>query len=392
MGPPRSLRRIVCLEDFAAPARAFLPAALWEFVSTGADGKVSLRGNRASFDRYWLKTKILTDVSGRSTAKQLLGRTYGAPFGIAPMGASALFGFEADLAFARAAAKADIPFLMSGSALIPMEKIAEANPDAWFQAYVIHERDAIAALADRAWRAGFRTLVVTVDTPVGANRRVNLRQGFSYPMRPSLRIAVDGLLHPRWLFRTFFRTLMTTGMPHIENYGAGRGMPILSWSAPDRRMPRDALDWEDMKWLRGHWNGRLLLKGVLAAEDARTAAEMGLDGIMVSNHGGRFLDTAIPPLEVLPEIAAEKGGMAIIYDGGVRRGTDVIKALGLGADFVFIGRPFLHAAAIAEEAGVAHAIELLAAEIDRTMAFLGSADLDDHRLGSRIVPEDSPGP
>ncbi len=392
MGPPRSLRRVMCLEDFAGPARSFLPAALWEFVSTGADGKVSLRGNRASFDRYWLKTRILTDVSGRSTAKQLLGSKYGAPFGIAPMGASALFGFEADLAFARAAARANIPFLMSGSALIPMEKIAEANPDAWFQAYVIHERDAIAALADRAWNAGFRTLVVTVDTPVGANRRVNLRQGFNYPMRPTLKIAVDGLLHPRWLFGTFFRTLMTTGMPHIENYGAGRGMPVLSWSAPDRRMPRDALDWEDMKWLRGHWNGRLLLKGVLAAEDARTAAGMGLDGIMVSNHGGRFLDTSIPPLKVLPEIAAEKGGMAIIYDGGVRRGTDVVKALGLGADFVFIGRPFLHAAAIAEEAGVAHAIELLAAEIDRTMAFLGCADLDGHRLGARIVPEDSPWP
>ena len=392
MGPPRSLRRVMCLEDFAAPARAFLPAALWEFVSTGAEGKVSLRGNRASFDRYWLKTKILTDVSGRSTAKQLLGKKYGAPFGIAPMGAGALFGFEADLAFARAAATANIPFLMSGSALIPMEKIAEANPDAWFQAYVIHERDAIAALADRAWNAGFRTLVITVDAPVGGNRRVNLRQGFSYPMRPTLKIAVDGLLHPRWLFRTFFRTLMTTGMPHIENYGAGRGMPILSWSAPDRRMPRDALDWEDMKWLRDHWNGRLLLKGVLAAEDAKTARGMGLDGIMVSNHGGRYLDTSIPPLKVLPEIAAEKGGMAIICDGGVRRGTDVIKALGLGADFVFIGRPFLHAAAIAEEAGVAHAIGLLAAEIDRTMAFLGCADLDDHQLGPLIVPEESPVP
>ncbi len=392
MGPPRSLRRVKCLEDFAAPARAFLPAALWEFVSTGADGRVSLRGNRASFDRYWLKTKILTDVSGRSTAKQLLGKTYGAPFGIAPMGASALFGFEADLAFARAAAKANIPFLMSGSALIPMEKIAEANPDAWFQAYVIHERDAIAALADRAWNAGFRTLVITVDAPVAPNRGVNLRQGFYYPMRPTLRIAVDGLLHPRWLFRSFFRTLVSTGMPHIENYGTGRGMPILSWSAPDRRMHRDALDWEDMKWLRGRWKGRLLLKGVLDAEDAGTARGMGLDGIMVSNHGGRYLDTAIPPLKVLPEIAAEKGGMAIIYDGGVRRGTDVIKALGLGADFVFVGRPFLHAAAIAEEAGVAHAIELLAAEIDRTMAFLGCADLDDHRLGLQIVPEESPGP
>lgn len=372
---PRSMRQVKCLDDLEAPARAFLPRALWEFASAGAESNVSREGNRRAFDEIWLQPRVLCDVSQRSIARDLFGTTWSLPFGIAPMGASAMFGFEADLNFARAAKAANIPFAMSGSALVPMETVAEVNPDVWFQAYVDADRASIDALAGRVRAAGIRTFVVTVDVPVPGNRAATYRRGFEYPMRPGPRIALDALSHPRWLAGTFLRTLRKSGLPHIENYGTGRGIPIISARAPKRRHVRDALDWDDVKWLRDRWEGRLILKGILAPEDARRAAETGIDGIVVSNHGGRMLDTAVPPIRVLPAIAAEKGDMAILYDSGVRRGVDVVKALALGADFVFVGRPFLYAAALGQEAGIAHAIGLLAAEVDRTVALLGCTDL-----------------
>jgi L-lactate dehydrogenase (cytochrome) len=383
MSVPHRLRHVMCLEDLESLGRSFLPKALWEFISIGVEDNVSREGNRRAFDDYWLKPRVLNDVTARTTSRSLFDKTYDAPFGIAPMGASAMFGFEADLNFARAAKKANIPYVMSGSALISMEKVAAANPDVWFQAYVETSRDLMAALADRAWNAGIRNLVITVDVPVGGNRAGNLRAGFTYPIKPNLRVLFDGATHPRWLFETFFRTLMSTGIPHMENTGAGRGISMISMGTPERKHARDGLDWDDLKWLRDHWKGRLLIKGVLSSEDAKVASKVGLDGLFVSNHGGRQLDTAIPPLKVLAEIAAEKGDMAILFDGGIRRGSDVIKALALGADFIFVGRPMLFAAGLALEPGVAHAINLLQDEIHRNLALLGSNDLSD--LVSRVV-------
>jgi L-lactate dehydrogenase (cytochrome) len=187
---------------------------------------------------------------------------------------------------------------------------------------------------------------------------------------------LDALFHPRWLVKTFLRTLLSSGLPHIENYGPKRGIPIISKEAPGRKHVRDGLDWEDMKWLRDQWQGRLMIKGVLSGKDAKLANIIGLDGVFVSNHGGRQLDTAIPPLKVLAEIVAEKGEMVILFDSGVRRGTDVIKALALGADFVFSGRPFLYAAALGGQEGISYVINLLADEVDRNLALLGCTTLD----------------
>ncbi len=380
--PPR-LHQVVCLDDLEPLARAYLPKALWEFASMGAEANLSRDGNRIAFEEIWFKPRVLNDVSRRTISRTMLGKTYDAPIGIAPMGASAMFGFEADLNFARAAKAANIPYIMSGSALVPMEKVISVNPDVWFQAYVDADRGSIAALAGRVKQAGFQNLVVTVDVPVPGNRRATLRRGFEYPIRPSLPLALDGALHPIWLVRTLLRTLLATGMPHIENYGTERGIPMISLNAPSRKHVRDGLNWEDLKWLRDFWPGKLIIKGVLSAEDTSIASEIGLDGIMVSNHGGRQLDGSISPLKVLPEIVAEKGNMAVIFDGGIRRGTDVVKALALGADFTFIGRPFLYAATLGEEAGIAYAIEMINAEIGRTIALLGCTDLED--LASRIV-------
>ena len=373
---PFNMRNVRCLDDLDDLAKSYLPAALWEFASAGTERNVSRDGNRRVFDDIWLQPRVLKDVSERSIERALFGTTYAKPFGISPMGASAMFGFEADLNFARAARVAKTPFVMSASALVPMEDVAAANPDVWFQAYVDADRESIGALADRVWKTGIRNLVIAVDVPVPGNRGATYRRGFEYPMRPGPGIVFDALCHPRWLVGTLLRTLATSGIPHIENYGSGRGIPIISAKAPQRKHVRDALDWDDIKWLREKWQGKLLLKGILSPSDARTASASGIDGIFVSNHGGRMLDTAVPPLSVLPDIAAEKGQMAVLFDSGVRRGVDVVKALALGADFVFVGRPFLYAAALGEQAGIEHVINLLAGEVDRTLAQLGRNGLD----------------
>jgi len=234
---------------------------------------------------------------------------------------------------------------------------------------------AIVALVERVARAGFRTLVITVDSQVAGNRENNIRAGFSTPLRPTLRLAFDGITHPRWLCGTFLRTLLRHGMPHFENNFATRGAPILSSSVLRDYSDRGHLHWEHWRLIRRMWSGTLVIKGILDKADARIARDAGADGIIVSNHGGRQLDGAVAGLRVLPGIVAACPDIPVMLDGGIRRGTDVLKALALGAKFVFVGRPFGYAAAIGGVPGVTHAIGLLAAEILRNMAMLGITDL-----------------
>jgi L-lactate dehydrogenase (cytochrome) len=314
---------------------------------------------------------VLVDISQRSTEVELFGRRWRQPFGIAPMGLCALFGYRGDIALARAAVQADIPMLVSGTALIPLEDMVAANPEAWFQAYLPGDTDEVVALIERVARAGYRTLVVTADTPVGANRENNIRAGFSTPLRPSLQLAMDGLSRPRWLLGTFARTLATHGMPHFENNYAKRGAPIMSSSVLRDFSDRGRFTWEHLAMIRRMWPGTLVVKGILRAADAQRAADTGADGIIVSNHGGRQLDGAVAPLRVLPEIVAACRSVPVMIDSGFRRGTDVLKALALGAKFVFVGRPFAFSLAVAGEAGALHAAEILATEISRDMALLG---------------------
>jgi L-lactate dehydrogenase (cytochrome) len=229
----------------------------------------------------------------------------------------------------------------------------------------------IERLIERVERAGYRILVLSVDTPVAANRENNVRAGFSTPLRPSVKLAWDGLTHPAWSLGTFARTLLKHGMPHFENNYATRGAPILSARVLRDFSDRGHLNWQHFKRIRAMWKGKLVIKGILDRNDARIALDHGVDGVIVSNHGGRQLDGSIAPLRVLPEIAGVCGAIPVMMDSGIRRGTDVLKALALGAQFVFVGRPFNYAAAIAGEAGVRHAIGLLATEIDRDMAMLG---------------------
>lgn len=370
-----SLRKILSLQDFEHAARRRLPRSVFGFVAGGAEDARSLRANRDAFDDFALRPRVLIDVSKRSQAISLFGRRYASPFGIPPMGASALCWFEADLSLARAACAADVPFILSAPSAVPLERVIREAPGAWYQAYLPAGRERIASLLDRVRAAGFEVLVVTLDVPVGANRENNLRNGFNMPVRLNARLALDGLLHPRWLFGTLARTLLRSGIPRFENFGAERGGWIISTPPGGQHAGRDALSWADLAWIREAWKGRLVLKGVLRPDDTRRAAGAGVDGIIVSNHGGRQLDGAIAPLRALPGVVEAAGGVAVMMDGGILRGTDVIKALALGARCVFAGRPMLFGAAVAGEAGVGHAIAILREEIDRDLALLGCADI-----------------
>ncbi|HET7160065.1 MAG TPA: alpha-hydroxy acid oxidase, partial [Burkholderiales bacterium] len=370
-GPqPRVLERMLSLEDFEPEARAFLPRPIFGYISGGSETNASLRGNRAAFEEFSFMPRVLLSTRGRHQKKTLLGHTYDLPFGFPPMGGTSLAAYEGDMVLARTAADLNIPMVQSGASLTRMEEVKSVGRTAWFQAYLPGEPSVITPLVQRAQNAGFETLVLTVDVPVMANRENNVRNGYSTPLRPTPRMMWDCAIRPRWLFGTFLRTIAHRGMPHLENMGDQR-VPVMSRTAERRRHLRDGLAWEHLELMRRTWKGKLVVKGVLSPADVRIARESGADGVMISNHGGRQLDGAIAPFRALPGAVAEAGDMAVMLDSGVRRGTDVLKALALGAHFVFVGRPFLYAAAIAGEPGVRHAVKLLREEIDRNMAMLG---------------------
>ncbi|MDS0858220.1 alpha-hydroxy-acid oxidizing protein [Burkholderia pseudomultivorans] len=375
---PASLRKVLSLADFEVAARRYLPRPLFGYVSGAAEDGMSAAANRAAFERLKFRPKVLVDVARRTQETTIFGRPYSSPFGIAPIGISAISAYRGDVILAQAAQHARIPAIMSGTSLIPMETVHAAAPDTWFQAYLPGDTARVDALIDRVGAAGFSTLVVTVDIPVWANRENNVRTGFSLPLRPSLRLALDGLSRPRWLGGTFLRTLFRHGMPHFENSFATRGAPLLSATAIRDTTGRDHLTWTDIARIRARWSGNLVIKGILHVDDARRAMSVGADGIIVSNHGGRQLDGAVEPLQVLAEICDAIGNdLVVMMDSGIRRGGDVLKALALGARFVFLGRPFMYAAAVGGEPGVQHAINLLRDEIDRNMAMLGTCTVDE---------------
>ncbi len=375
--PPR-LRKVLSLNDFEALAKAFLPRPIFGYLSGGVEDNWTRERNREAFSKYMLMPSVLVDVSGRQVKAELLGSSYTAPFGIAPMGICALSCFDGDVEMAKAAEMSGIPFVLSGASLTPLERIAEVAPTcSWFQAYIPGEFPVIESVIERVLSAGFRNLVVTVDTQVLANRENNFRSGFSTPIRPSLYLAADAVMHPKWLFGTMLRTLLNRGIPHFENIGIGRGEPIISSKVIRQFGLRDQLSWAHMKEIRRLWPNKLIVKGILKDDDVRRCEAMGADAVILSSHGGRQLDSVASPFDVLQKAANAKGRMALILDSGVRRGTDVLKALSLGADFTLIGRPMIYAAAVGGSKGVVHAYQLLKEEIDRDMAMLGVKTIEE---------------
>lgn len=370
-------RQFHCLHDFESAAQKHLPRPIFGYVQGANQDGLSLRENRRVFEDIQFLPRVLRPVLNRDASVEILGQRFSAPFGIAPMGICALTGYRGDLALARAARQAGIPMVLSSSSLIALEEVAQASPQGWFQLYAPRSDEAIDALLERVARAGYQVLVVTVDTALIPVREDNLKNGFRTPLRPDLRLAWDGLTHPRWLLGTFLKTLARHGVPSFVNNQAGPGASLVSRHVVRDFSGREHLNWDTIRRIRQRWPGALVLKGILHPDDARRAGAIGADGLIVSNHGGRQLDGAAAPMRVLERILEQAGTQTVMIDSGFRRGNDVLKALALGARFAFIGRPFNYAAAVAGEAGVAHAIALLKKEISTSMALLGINRLDE---------------
>ena len=366
------LDRYLSLADFERAARQRLPRTVYGFVSGGTEDERTLHANSAAFEQLGFVARGLRNVSQRTTSTELWGEKFAAPIGIAPMGIAAMCRYECDLALAHGAHDAQVPFILSGSSNVPLETIQQQAPGFWYQGYFAGDTERIARIIARLKAAQVQVLVVTIDTCVGANRENNARQGFTIPFSMNGKLLLDGMLHPRWSFDVFARTLLKSGVPRWCNLYEEVGCPITEDPPGGFRTGRDLLDWDHLSWLRDQWPGRLVVKGVMHPGDASEAVKRGLDAVIVSNHGGRQLDSAISTLQALPDVvAAVPPGFPVLIDGGFRRGTDVLKAIALGARMVFVGRPFMYAAAIGGRAGVQHAITILQTEITRNLALLG---------------------
>ena len=283
---------------------------------------------------------------------------------------------EGELALARAAAAFGVPFTLATGSLTGIEKIAAAGGRLWFQLYIWKQRELTWELVERARASGFEALMVTVDTAVPPNREYNRRNGFALPFHPRPRAVADMMLHPAWLANVLLRYLRTTGMPKYENHPPHLRRRITGNPLDTGAMRADDLTWEDLRELRRRWPGTLIVKGVLRGEDATRAVSLGADAVIVSNHGGRNLDAAVPAIDVLPEVLDAVGNRApVLLDSGIRRGSDIIKALALGAHAVLAGRGPLYGTAVAGEAGAAHALKLLRAEMATAMGFIGCTDV-----------------
>jgi isopentenyl diphosphate isomerase/L-lactate dehydrogenase-like FMN-dependent dehydrogenase len=359
--------------DLREIAKKRIPRGPFEFVDRGTEEEVSLRNNREVFDRIRFKTRTFVDVSKRTQEAEIFGVKHKMPLVIAPTGTAGLMWYEGEIALAKAARAAGIPFTLATGSMTAMERVAdEAGGELWFQLYLWPDRSMSHELVERAKAAGYKALVVTVDGVSAGNREYNIRNGFTLPFTYSPVALADMLMHPRWLFGVLFRYLATTGMPMYQNYPERAKAKMTAGPMGRSSLRTDAIKWEDLDALRKIWPHKLIVKGILNAEDAASAVDHGADGIDVSNHGGRNLDGIISPIEVLPEIADAVGGRATVFcDSGFRRGSDVVKALCLGADAVMIGRATLYGVAAAGEAGAQRALEIFREEIHRNIALLG---------------------
>jgi (S)-mandelate dehydrogenase len=384
-----ALSRCYNIDDLRLAAKRRLPRGIFEYVDRGTEGETSLRENRAAFERIRLVPRVLTEGPKRSLETTLFGKSQAAPMAIAPMSPAGLLWHEGELALARAAAAAGIPYTSPTESMTVLERVAEAGGRLWFQLYLWKDRRLSYELLERVERAGFEALIVTVDTATMPNREFNSRNGFAMPIRPSLRAGLDVLAHPGWLLGVLGRYVLTSGLPQAANHPEAYRNAIFAAPPDDATRIAGDTTWEDIRILRRKWRQPLMVKGILRADDARKAVEAGADAVIVSNHGARNFDSAIASIDALPAIAEAVGDRAtVLLDSGIRRGSDVAKALALGAKGVLVGRAALYGLAVGGEAGARHALALLAAELDKTLGFAGCCDLAG--LGRDLLAERRP--
>jgi len=356
------------IDDLRLAARRVLPRMVFDFADGGAQSESTLHANRAAFERYRLLASGPKDVHSRSTATRLFGAEVKMPLIIGPTGYAGIFWPQGDVALARSAARFGIPFVISHGANVPLEIIAkDGGGRLWLQIYLASLRDRSLQLIRRAQELGFEALEVTVDTAIPGRRLRDIRNGFGMPLTWTPTKLVDVLGHPGWLLRTLRHGIPTPGL--MEASGGKKWATISDFA---RAQINPAITWEDLKWLRDQWKGILIVKGLLDPEEMPQALAAGYDGVVVSNHGGRQLDGAVSTIDMLCEfVTAAAGRISVLIDSGFRSGTDILRALALGAAGVQVGRPTLYGLAVAGEAGVDRALSIFGQELDIAMALTG---------------------
>jgi isopentenyl diphosphate isomerase/L-lactate dehydrogenase-like FMN-dependent dehydrogenase len=375
--------------ELRAAARRRVPRVVFDYVDGAAGDEVTAAGNVAALRAIELRPRVLADVSQVDTATSVLGQPVTLPLLGAPMGLTGLLHPDGEVALARALGAAGSISVLAAMASCPIEEVAAAaRGPVWFQMYIWRDRGLVQEMLQRAWAAGLPVLVLTVDVPCAGNRDRDRRNGFSIPPRVTMRALAGGLAHPGWSYRFARRPRISWGNLPGDGGAAHQVRGAATLSAQTDRQFDPSATWADLGWFRDRWAGRLVVKGILRAEDARRAVQLGADAVAVSNHGGRQLDGAPPAIRALPAVADAVGADAEVYvDGGIRRGGDIVKALALGARACLAGRPLAYGLGAAGEAGARRAVEILRAELRTALALAGCPSV--HAIDASWVAGDS---
>lgn len=365
--------KCLSISDLQAQARRYLPRVIYDYLEGGADDEECLSENPARIRRWKLRPRYLVDIATRSQRVTVFGRDYDSPIGVGPMGMLGMVRHEGDLILAEAAAQANVPFVLSGASNASIEETMRRCPHAWLQFYPCKDEALEADLLKRAAAAGVQTLIVTVDVPLHSKRERNMRSGWVRPYKPTPAVMLEAMRHPSWV-----ANYLRHGVPVMQNFlpYAPPGISARDLTAFYASQVPTAHHWTLIERLRERWRGKLVLKGVLAPEDALHAVGVGVDGVIVSNHGGRQLDRSVAAIDALPEVVAAVGDkMVVMFDSGIRRGSDVAVAMALGARLCFIGRAAGYGLAAFGPAGAGRAISILRAELDLTLGQIGCPDI-----------------
>jgi L-lactate dehydrogenase (cytochrome) len=376
------MKNIACIEDLRALARRKVPKAFFEYADSGSYNEETLRANRADLEPIKLRQRVMVDVSERSLATTIIGQKVSAPFALAPIGLCGMQYGDGEILSAQAAEEAEIPFILSTMSINSIEQVAEATTKPfWFQLYVIRDRDFSKDILSRAAKVGCNALVLTVDLQVLGQRHRDIRNGMTVPPQIRLKNIIDMATKPEWVFSILKGKSKTFG----NLAGHVKGMDDVTSLAQWTNSQFDpALNWKDVDWIKKVWPGKLIIKGILDVEDAKTAVKLGADAIIVSNHGGRQLDGAPSSISALPAIAQAVGSdTEVLFDGGIRTGSDMLRALALGARACLIGRAYISGLGAGGKVGVAKAIDILKKELSVAMALTGTTRVGD--IGPQVL-------
>ena len=369
------LSKITCIEDLRVIAKRRVPRMFYDYCDSGSYTQSTYRANEADFQSIKLRQRVAVNRTGRSTRSTLVGQPVAMPVAIAPTGLTGMQHADGEILAARAAKAFGIPFTLSTMSICSIEDVAQhAGPGFWFQLYVMRDRDYIERLIERAKAAGCTALQLTLDLQILGQRHKDIKNGLSTPPKPTLANLINLATKPRWCLGMLGTSRRSFGNIVGHAKGVGDLSSLSSWTA-EQFDPE--LNWGDVEWIKKRWGGKLILKGIMDAEDARLAVDSGADALIVSNHGGRQLDGAPSSIHALPAIAAAVGQEIEVWmDGGIRSGQDVLKARALGAHGTMIGRSFLYGLGAFGQAGVTRALEIIQKELDVTMAFCGRTQID----------------